>query len=585
VNFSTGGRRNVLAATRQRARTDEFPEVQTMEFLILGCLEARSSGVQLSLGRPREQRLLAALLLEAGRVVPLARLADIMWAENPPPGVGKQIQNAVSRLRGTFAVNGCPELIATHQGGYRLTTGTDTVDAGLFDAWVAQAQRAAGGGQFAEAARLLESALGLWRGPLLAGLGGTVVDAAAAAWQERRHAATEAFYDTQLALGRHRDAVVGLSAFVLANPLRDRPVGQLMLALYRCGRQADALSCYEQTRALLADELGLDPSPDLRRLRQQVLAEDPAIAAPQSPADPSVAWPDNLRLARGQAADVVPRQLPATAAIFVGRDDELNRLSDLLGNGNTCGQGGTPELTGASVVAVSGTAGVGKTTLAIRWAQRNSGLFPAGTLYVDLGGYDSGGDPLSPLAALDSLLRALGVVSERIPRDLAERSALFRTMTAERRVMIVLDNARSAAQVRPLLPGAGAARAIVTSRHRLSGLIVRHGVIPLHLDVLPLPTAARLVKLAAGLGVSDAEASELATLCGRLPLALAVAAERISQDPAAGMRRILAEMADPAPRVLSSKAATRCAARCGISPAIGPRKKAAMMTRRHPPPC
>jgi len=575
----------VAAALQHLTRTDNFTEASTIEFRILGCLEARSDAAQLALGRPREQRLLAALLLGAGRMVPLARLADIMWAENPPDGVGKQISNAVSRLRGVLAAGGWPELIVTHSGGYRLAVGADAVDTGLFEVWVSQAQRAASAGQMADAARLLESALGLWRGPLLAGLGGPVIDAAAAAWEERRYAAIEAFYDAQLALGRHREAVAGLSAFVAANPLRDKPTGQLMLALYRCGRQADALSRYEQTRLLLADELGLDPSPELRRLRQQVLADDPALAATQPAADPAVACQDNLRLARGHAANVVPRQLPATAAIFVGRDNELNRLSDLLGSGRTCGRGGIPELTAACVVAVSGTAGVGKTTLAIRWAQRNSELFPAGMLFVDLRGYDSGGGPLSPLAGLDSLLRGLGVANERIPRDLAERSALFRTITAERRVVILLDNARSTAQVSPLLPGAGAARAIVTSRNRLSGLIVRHGVIPLHLDPLPLSTAARLVKLAAGRGVSDAEASELATLCGRLPLALAVAAERISQDPAAGVRRILAELADPVPRVLSSEAVARCTGRCGTSPATGPRNKTAMVTRRHRPPC
>jgi DNA-binding SARP family transcriptional activator len=211
----------------------------------------------------------------------LARLADIMWAENPPPGACKQIQNAVSRLRAALAVGDSAELIMTHPGGYRLAVNADAMDAGLFEVWVAQAQRAASAGRIADAARLLESALALWRGPLLAGLGGPAIDAIAAAWEERRYAAAEAFYDTQLALGRHREAVAGLSAFVAASPLRDKPAGQLMLALYRCGRQADALSRYERTRALLADELGLDPSPDLRRLRQQVLAEDPAIAAPR----------------------------------------------------------------------------------------------------------------------------------------------------------------------------------------------------------------------------------------------------------------------------------------------------------------
>jgi DNA-binding SARP family transcriptional activator/Tfp pilus assembly protein PilF len=513
------------------------PGARPMEFLMLGCLEVRSGDTQLSLGKPREQRLLAALLLDAGRVVPLSRLADMMWPENPPAGAGKQIRNSVSRLRAVFAGAGASDLIVTHSSGYRLAVAADAVDALQFAAQVAQAQRAASAGQLREAAGLLGAALGLWRGPLLAGLGGAVIGAAAAAWEEQRYAAAEAFYDYQLTLGRHGETVAELKAFAAENPLREKPARQLIVALYRCGRQADALACYERTRALLADELGLDPSQELQRLRQQVLTDDPAIAAPPPAAPPPAAEEPAARPLR-QADGMIPRQLPATPAIFVGRELELARLGDLLAPGQ-----------GARAVAVSGMAGVGKTTLAVQWAQENSALFPDGTLYVDLRGYAPGGKPLTPAAALDGLLRGLDVANDRIPYDLAERSALFRTVTAQRRVLIVLDNARSAAQVRPLLPGAGSARTIVTSRNRLSGLIVREGLIPLYLDVLPPPAAARLLQLASGLVVSDTDATELAELCGRLPLALAVAAERITHDQAADVRRTLTELADPRTRL------------------------------------
>jgi DNA-binding SARP family transcriptional activator len=233
----------------------------------------------LRLGGPCEQRLLAALLLEANRVVSLARLAEVIWGDDPPATATKQVRNGVSRLRRTLADGGAPGLIVTDGGGYRLAVAGNVLDARLFEARVALARHAASGGQVAAAARLLRYALDLWRGPALAGMTGWVIEAAATAWDERRYAVAGTFYDHQLDLGRHREVVAELQAFAAEHPLREEPAGQLMLALYRCGRRADALAVYGRTRALLAAELGLDPGSALQRLHQQILTADPSLAS------------------------------------------------------------------------------------------------------------------------------------------------------------------------------------------------------------------------------------------------------------------------------------------------------------------
>ena len=248
-----------------------------MEFRILGHLEATAGGQQVPVGGPTEQKLLAVLLLDVNHVVPLPRLVGALWEEAPPATAAKQARNAVSRLRRLLASSADPGVIETYGTGYRLAAGREAVDTQWFETRVAQAQAAASAGQPAEAARLLRSALDLWRGPFLAGLGGRVIEAAAAAWTERYCAVAETYYDHQLALGRHRDIVGELSALAAAHPLREKPVAQLMLALYRCGRQAEALAVYADTRALLVGEMGLDPGPDLRLLQQQILNADPAL--------------------------------------------------------------------------------------------------------------------------------------------------------------------------------------------------------------------------------------------------------------------------------------------------------------------
>jgi len=248
-----------------------------MQFRILGALEGEAGGRKLALGGPCEQKLLAVLLLDAGRVVPLARLVDALW-DDPPGTAAKQARNAVSRLRRLLAEAGAPGVIETHGAGYWINVTGDCLDARRFELAARQADLAASAGQLAEAARLLRSALGEWRGAFLAGMRGRVIEAAAAAWDERRCAAAEKYYDHQLALGRHTEVVGDLAALVADHSLREKPVGQLMLARYRCGRQAEALALYSRTRALLAEEMGLDPGAGLRRLHERILKADPALA-------------------------------------------------------------------------------------------------------------------------------------------------------------------------------------------------------------------------------------------------------------------------------------------------------------------
>ena len=252
---------------------------QCTRFAILGGIEAEADGRRLLLGGPCEQKVLAVLLLDAGRTVPVSRLVDALWEDDPPVTARKQVRNAVSRLRKLLAPRGSPALIVTDGAGYRLPVADGALDAHLFKSRLAQASAAASRGQVAQAAALIRSALELWRGPALAGLDGRVIEAMATAWEERRRAAQETYYDHMLTLGQHQLIVPDLSAQVADEPLRERLAAQLMLALSRCGRQADALQVHERIRRVLASELGLDPGAELQRLHRQILTGDPYFPA------------------------------------------------------------------------------------------------------------------------------------------------------------------------------------------------------------------------------------------------------------------------------------------------------------------
>jgi DNA-binding SARP family transcriptional activator len=476
-----------------------------MDFRILGSLQVWSGDARLAPNRPREQRVLAVLLLEADRSVPMSRIVEAVWDDAPPPTAVKQIRNSVSRLRASLGVGS--EVLVTDGAGYRLDLARHRLDARAFESEVARAERSAAAGDLTRAAELLAEALDLWRGPALAGLGGSTIEAAAAVWNERRLAATETFFEHELALGRHRRAVAGLAALVAEYPLRERPVGQLALALYRSGRRAEALAVFAAFRARLDDELGVAPGAELRRLQQRILTDDPTVAVP----------PPVVR----RALPHVPRQLPVTVRHFTGRETELSALNRMV---DEAGTGGT-----VVISAIDGTAGIGKTALAVHWAHRVADRFPDGQLYVNLRGFDPSGAPMAPVEAVRGFLHALEVEPGRIPAGLDAQTALFRSLVAGRRMLVVLDNARNSGQVRPLLPGAATCVTVVTSRDRLAGLVAAEGASSLALDLLTEAEARELLVRRLGAERVTGEpgaVTELIDLCARLPLALNIATAR-----------------------------------------------------------
>jgi tetratricopeptide (TPR) repeat protein len=347
---------------------------------------------------------------------------------------------------------------------------------------------------------LVHQGLALWRGPALAD-----IDAEAlhrdygAALEEQRLSTVERRFDVGLALGRHADVVAELAAATAENPLRERFWCQRMLALYRSGRQADALEAYQEIGRLLADELGIDPGEELRGVHQAILRGE-AAAQREQPA-------------------VVPAQLPPDPTAFCGRTDQLAALDRLLA-------------ADAGVAVVSGVGGVGKTALAVHWGWAMADRFPDGQLYVDLRGYDEDQEPIPPEHALDGFLRALGVTADQMPVDAGERAALYRSQLADRRVLVVLDNARSSAQVRRMLPAAPGSRVLVTSRDRLDGLVALDGAGLVELDVLDTPAAIELLArlVPAERSASADAARRLARHCDGLPLALRIAAARIATN-------------------------------------------------------
>ncbi|WP_344328949.1 BTAD domain-containing putative transcriptional regulator, partial [Kitasatospora putterlickiae] len=364
-------------------------------------------------------------------------------------------------------------------------------------------------GQPPAAAAELREALALWRGPVLDGLPGRSIAAGAVPLDELRLTAWEDCLDLEAALGRHRESVPELTTLVADHPLRERFVGQLMRALHASGRTADALTAHRRFTTLLAEELGLDPSPELRRLHLELLTTEAAgreeaprpVRGGGPPGGPERSGAGHGGRDRG--APPRPAQLPPPTATFTGRDAELAALDAFADAATTApadppadpatnqarDQAGAPA---ARICAVSGSAGIGKTTLVVQWAHRRRAHFPGGQLYADLHGF-SAEPPLPPHAVLARFLRALGVPGEQVPSVPEEAAALYRSLLAGQRVLVVLDNARSAEQVRPLLPGAPECLTVVTSRSGLAGLTARDGARPLALDLMPARDAVALL--------------------------------------------------------------------------------------------
>ncbi|MET8851005.1 BTAD domain-containing putative transcriptional regulator [Amycolatopsis sp. NPDC004625] len=484
-----------------------------MEFRVLGAVEAAADGDPVDLGSRKQRLVLAVLLLETPHPVALDHLVDLLWPDDPPASARNTVQALISRLRAVFRAADGPELV-TEGHGYVLRADPGTVDAHRFTGLVRRARAA----DDETAVALLDEALALWRGDALAGAASAdVAGRLLAGLTEARWSALEDRIDAQLRLGRGRDVLAELTTLVAAHPLRQRFVGQLMLALYREGRTHAALAAFRGLRARLVTELGLDPVPELARLEAAILAADPALdPVPELGTEP-----------------VRPAQLPHDVRGFTGRTAELARL-------------GEPAGPGADIRVVTGTAGVGKTALAVRWAHRVRDRFPDGQLYLDLRGFDPDHEPLTPAVAAAQLLRALGTDPRAIPPDPDSRTALWRSLLADRQVLVLLDNARDSAQVTPLLPPSGTV--LVTSRQRLGDLIARTGATAVPLSVLPAEDSRQLLETVLGppaVAAEPAAAAELARLCGHLPLALRLAAANVGE--VSGIAELARELADGDP--------------------------------------
>lgn len=499
---------------------------------LLGTQRVRVGARNLELSGPRQQRLLAVLALEANQAVSFNGVLDALWDEDPPDTAHRQVHNAVAALR--RALGPVRECIVTVGRGYRLEIAPETLDFRRFLLSVGRARRAIAAGRSADASADLSEGLALWQGPALAGLSGRAIRVAAAHLEEERLAATEMLFRLRLEEGAGVEIIPALRTLVQEHPLRDRFREQLMLALYRAGRQAEALEVYEAGRVLLADELGLDMRAEVRELHGRILRADPTLDARRSiqALDPVSAPVDAADDDEGTedepTADVhgavsqpcgdrsfLPRDIPA----FIGRADEYRRLVAL-------GEDGARR--SAPVVAsVDGMAGVGKTALALRVAHSLAEHYPDGQFFVDLHGHTPGREPVDPAQALEQLLRDVGVPPDQVPSGLEQRSAAWRAALATRRALTLVDNALDAEHARPLLPGSGGTMVLITSRRKLLDLDADTAV---SLEVLSDLDAMQLFEQIVGVertaGEPDAVA-DIARLCGHLPLAIRIAAARL----------------------------------------------------------
>lgn len=529
---------------------------QRVRFAVLGPVRAWRGEAEVPLGPPQQRAVLAVLLLAEGTHVPTTTLSYALWGAEAPASASGILRGYIHGLRKALDPVGAPadSVIRSVGDGYQLGTAAE-LDLRRFRHLSARAARARGDGDTATVVALLREATGLWHGTALAGVRGDHAEQQRLRLTDLWLSATAERLAAELDLGSAPEAAAELAELVAAHPLDERFRELLMLAYYRSGRQAAALDTYREARALLARELGVDPGQTLQSLHQRVLTADSALfpdppsraepalkaeaeAAPKAEPEPvPVPSPAPPAPPLSPAAAPVPAQLPPPLAVFVGRAAELAQAAALTPNGTVV------------VSAIAGTAGVGKTAFAVHWAHRIAHRFPDGLLHLNLRGFDPVGPPVSPEHALRTLLASLGADLRALPQDLDALTAAYRTHIAGRRLLLLLDNARDAAQVRPLLPATPGALAIVTSRDRLSGLVALDGAHPLHLDVLT-PEEARVL-LARRLGTTRVDAEpdavdEIIARCARLPLALAVTAARAAIRPAFPLATLAAELRDSA---------------------------------------
>ncbi len=486
--------------------------MEEVRFGLLGSLEVRTDALARPLFAPRHRTLLASLLFRANQVVASDDLADTLWEGQPPGGAAVTLRGYVMRVRRALGPAG--RRIETIAPGYRINLDPDhELDAARFAALSRDGLAAGGSARWNSAAALLDEALALWRGePLQDVPCERLRERELPSLLEAHMQVEQARLQAEIELGRPEAAVAGLGRLVAAHPLRERPCALLMTALEGCDRRAEALEVFRDLRARLTDELGIEPSGELQDLQQAILLGRRGTVSARPPDQPDqdgLTLPAALTDFAGRAAEAHlvqarPRQLPGPVPHFLGRADELRRLSEALDQAADA----------SAVCVISGTAGVGKTALAVRWAHQVAGRFPDGQLYVNLRGYDPE-QPVTAGGALAGFLRALGVAGQDIPPGTDECAALYRSLLAGRRMLVVLDNAGDDAQVRPLLPGGPPCVAVVTSRDALAGLVVREGARGLDLGMLQQADAAGLLRalIGARAAADPAATRALALLC------------------------------------------------------------------------
>ncbi|MFK3979616.1 BTAD domain-containing putative transcriptional regulator [Micromonospora sp. NPDC050397] len=489
-----------------------------MEFGLLGPVRAVSGGVPVDVGSRKQRLVLAVLLLGVNRFVATTSLVRACWLDEPPPTANRVVHAHVSRLRGALAAAGSERYaisLARQGAGYVLRCDPMRVDVHRFRELV---RRTRASGTDEERVALLSEALDLWRGaPLHDVANDETRDRLCAGLTEARLAAMQDRWDAQLRLGRHLSILEELVDQAAEHPQQQRMTGQLMLALYRSGRAVDALRTYRVYRERLGDEFGVDPGVELRRLELAILRTDPTLDLVGQPA--RVAAPDRT----ADRVTPVPAQLPPDVPGFVGRDGQLRELDAVADAGER-----TP-----GAVIISGTAGVGKTALALHWAHRARDRFTDGQLYVNLRGFDPAGRVVSAAEAIRGFLDALGVPPEHVPATIEGQTGRYRSLLAGKRMLVLLDNARDADQIRPLLPATPTVLTVVTSRNQLTSLLAVEGAYPLTLDVLSLGGAHDLLTQRVGAERTAAEpvaVRKIIMACARLPLALGIAAARARQS-------------------------------------------------------
>jgi DNA-binding SARP family transcriptional activator/tetratricopeptide (TPR) repeat protein len=486
---------------------------------------------RLDLGGARQQVVLAALLLSPNKVVTMDRLIEAIYGADLPPTARAQAQISISSLRRLFAGRGHAGIIATHGRGYAIEVAREQLDSSQFDDLTGAARAACEEHKLDLAVARYRDALRLWRGPALDGIDSQLVQVAVSRLDEQCIAANEDRIGLELKLGRHHELIGELGELGARYPLRERPRGQLMLALYRCGRVAEALQVYQFTRRAMIDELGIEPSEQLRRLERSILAADPGLDLPSAP----------VRMAAHQVGQPVPKLLPTDIADFTGRECEIAQLHDYL-----IPAGGRRHRCAAPIVVIAGRGGIGKTSIALHASHALASHFPDGQLYADLHGVAC---PVPAAKVLERFLRAFGVPGTQIPEGVDERAELYRNLIGDRKVLVVLDDAADESQVLPLLPGNGNAAVVVTSRSRLAGLA---GALRIDVGVFAADKSFKLLERIVGevRVQAQAEATQsVAGHCGHLPLALRIAGARLVAHPHWSIQRLVERLADETRRL------------------------------------